>query len=368
MSSASDKKSTKTKSFEKDVKGSDHANPDFETLNFTYGKASNIVKFKETAFNYCLKQLGQVSRVIRDTKRYIPPAIPDPQGNNPFSAANDPFGAKKAAYLRQVSNFEDAIHELQSKEPQLFAHLWGNMSKESRSQVEKIQQHKMDYEGNLMYVDAAGDPVALGADGAVPAGAVKVMEVWEHIFGQDVLSLIRRINTTHLTPDTGVIEVNQEQTKIRYESLKQFPQESVLDYKRRFNNALDAMTAVGLKDIPGPSQAARFIINLDNSRYGAYKADVTNWAKNGIMAYPQTLEAAFESASTYREAHTVPSALTGSAYSTIDRGTSRGRGRGKGRGRGHFEKLSVAESTESDPKCTNPVPYVQKCIGSDIVL
>ena len=138
------------------------------------------------------------------------------------------------------------------------------------------------------------------------------MEAWEEVFGQDVLSLIRRINTTHLAPDTGVVEVNQEQTKIRYENLRQFPQESVLDYKRRFQNALEAMAAVGLGAIPGPSQAARFIINLDNARYGAYKADVANWAKNGIMAYPQTMEAAFESASTYREAHTAPSSLSGS--------------------------------------------------------
>ena len=185
-----------------------------------------------------------------------------------------------------------------------------------------------------MYVDAAGDPVALGADGAVPAGAVRVMETWEDIFGQDVLSLVRRINTTHLAPDTGVVEVNQEQTKIRFENLKQYPQESVLDYKRRFQNALDAMAAVGLDPIPAPSQAARFIINLESSRYGAYKADVANWAKNGIMAYPQSLEAAFESASTYREAHTAPSALTGSAYATTTFGRGSGRGSGRGRGRG----------------------------------
>jgi len=46
---------------------------------------------------------------------------------------------KKTAYLRQISNIEDALTDLKSKEPQLFAHIWGNMSKESRAQVEKIQ-------------------------------------------------------------------------------------------------------------------------------------------------------------------------------------------------------------------------------------
>ena len=233
MSTTPDKKGMKSKASEKDPKGSESSNSEFETLIFTYGKASNIVKFKETAFNFCLKELGQVSRVIRDTRRYLPPVVPDPEGNNPFSAANDPFGAKKAAYLRQVSNREDSLAELASKEPQLFAHIWGNRSKESREQVEKIQQQKMDVLGNLMFVDPDGDLVALDADGNPPAGSVRVMEAWEEVFGQDVLSLIRRINTTHLAPDTGVVEVNQEQTKIRYENLRQFPQESVLDYKRR---------------------------------------------------------------------------------------------------------------------------------------
>ena len=132
-----------------------------------------------------------------------------------------------------------------------------------RAQVEKIQQQKANYSGELMYIDNVGAPVQIGEDGAVPPGAIKVPEVWEDIFGQDVLSLIRRINTTHLAPDTGVVEVNQEQTKIRYENLKQYPQESVLDYKRRFQNALDAMEAVRLFPVLGPSQAVRFIINLD---------------------------------------------------------------------------------------------------------
>ena len=96
---------------------------------------------------------------------------------NPFSAGHDPHGAKKAAYLRQISNREDALAYLKSKEPQLFAHIWSNMSKETRAQVEKIQQQKADYSGELMYVDNVGAPVQIGEDGAVSPGAIKVPEV-----------------------------------------------------------------------------------------------------------------------------------------------------------------------------------------------
>ena len=118
------------------------------------------------------------------------------------------------------------------------------------------------------------------------------------------------------------------------------------------------MAAVGLAAILGPSQAARFIINQDISRYGAYKADVANWAKNGIMAYPQSLVAAFESASTYREAHTAPSVLSGAAYATTGEGTGRGRGRSRGRGRGHQDKQSTTELSESGTQMYQALSYL----------
>jgi hypothetical protein len=37
-------------------------NPLFEVLEFTYGKASNISSFKESAFNYCSRQVGPSRR------------------------------------------------------------------------------------------------------------------------------------------------------------------------------------------------------------------------------------------------------------------------------------------------------------------
>jgi len=55
MSTAADKRAAKSKNSDKEPKGIEQASSDFEILNFTYGKASNIVRFKETAFNVCLK-------------------------------------------------------------------------------------------------------------------------------------------------------------------------------------------------------------------------------------------------------------------------------------------------------------------------
>jgi hypothetical protein len=151
------------------------------------------------SFHILSQETGMVARVIRDGQRYHPPAIPDPVGNNPFTAGNDPNGAKKG-YLRQISYREDLIAELRAKEPKLFSHLWGNLSKESRTQVERLQQQRMDHCGELMFVDAAGDP----CNGNDP-GAVQIMEVWDEVFGNDVLSLIRRKDTHHILPQTLVL-------------------------------------------------------------------------------------------------------------------------------------------------------------------
>jgi len=329
-------------------------NKDFEVLRFNPGRATNVVKFKDTAFNFCTRELGSVARVIKDGVRYIPLEIPQPAGNNPFSAANDPSGSKKTIFLKKVSNREDEISNLQTKEPQLFAHLWTNISKESQEQIQLVSQQAMNFEGELMFVDEHGAPCD-----ANEATAVSVMEDWNKVFGRDVLSLMRRINKTHLAPDTGVRIVDQESTKVRYETTRQFPQESILEYKRRFQNAVDSMRAVGVTDIPAPeSQAVRFIYNLDNNRYSQFKAEVTNWASAGIKPYPESLEKAFEAIVQYKELSTMIQTTTGSAFVT------RGRGNPRGRGRVSVDKKSPTVATPSMP-ASSPSPTPHTSVSTD---
>ena len=83
-----------------------------------------------------------VARLIRDRECYYPPAVPESPvaGHNAFFASNDPHGAKKSSFLRQISNGEDTIEELNRKEPKLLEHLWGNIFKESHTQVERMKQ------------------------------------------------------------------------------------------------------------------------------------------------------------------------------------------------------------------------------------
>ena len=88
----SNKKLTKKDSSESDkTSKSDGSNKEFEILKYNSGRSTNLIKFKETAFNFIAKELGHVAKIIKDGRRFTPPLIPSP--GVVFTANNDPNGA-----------------------------------------------------------------------------------------------------------------------------------------------------------------------------------------------------------------------------------------------------------------------------------
>jgi hypothetical protein len=239
-----------------------HPNSSFDVLKFSYGKATNVAEFKETAFEYNLRVLGAVAHVIKTGTRFVPKPVPGINDPNAFTAANDPHGFKQAAAQKQITQREGVIMSLQEKEYLLWGALWSNISKESRSQIESATLQAMDDDGNLLWVDVNGVDCPANQVGAKPKP-----DIFTDSFGSDCVSLMRRINMTHLSPDSGVKGVDQELTHMRFERLSMSKDENLLEYKRRFEHALAAMKAIGLPDVPQDKQAVRFILNLDQSKY-----------------------------------------------------------------------------------------------------
>jgi hypothetical protein len=99
----------------------------FPVLTISPDRTSNVVKFKERAYEHISKELGSISRVIISGRRYTPPEIPVPPANA-FNTANDPSGAKKTAYSRSIENRVDEINDLKKKETQLFFYIWPRQS------------------------------------------------------------------------------------------------------------------------------------------------------------------------------------------------------------------------------------------------
>jgi hypothetical protein len=328
---------------------------DFEYLLYSNGRSSNIVKFRETAFNFVLRELGNVARLILTGTRYEPPAIPDPPEE--FDQTNDPFGNREKIYLRKVQNREDEVLSMRNKEPQVYAYLWGNLSKESREQVQRKFYPVLDANGDPE-LDGYGNPL--------------MDNDWDNVKeNTDPVRLMKRIIDTHLAPDTGVAPVNRNASKRRYEGIRQGQQEPLLDLKQRFVNAIESMEAVGAQIESDEDQAARFIDILDPSRFGKLKADTTNWAKNNIKPYPQTLNDAFEVASTYRIVTDTGGMVNAAAFVTDQNQQNRSQNQ-KSKGKGKQQKNETADHgnghqsktpnvcTKECPICHDPTPHWQR--------
>ena len=292
----SQKISTKVpKSIDKRI---DETNSCFEVLNFSFGKATNVVSWKDSAFTYCSRQVGAVARVIKESKLYRPPIVIRPTDINAFDEEHDPFGDLKKDFLHAISERRKLLSELPDKEFKLFNHLWGNCSKESQDQIIRLRQQSLNSEGGLVFIKHNGEICNVDDLGAHPK-----IEVWDEIqVSGDVLSLMRRINTSHLSPDDGSDAEKRYNTIKRHESLKMYPSESLLDFKRRFDHSLEAFSSVGL-DLPNEEVLVfRFMDALDDGRFNIFKVERFNWSRTvpPMAPLPSSVSEAFHAASTHR--------------------------------------------------------------------
>ena len=144
---------------------------------------------------------------------FRPPHVIRPSSADAFSDTNDPFGDKKNAFNHQISERVKILSQLPDKEFKLFHHLWGDCSRESQYQIALIRQQCMDDENNLIYINDLGQIID-----ALHITARPKYEDWEQILVLgDVLSLVRRINTSHLSPDDGS---DAEKNTIRLKGMK----------------------------------------------------------------------------------------------------------------------------------------------------
>jgi hypothetical protein len=84
----------------------------------------------------------------------------------------------------------------------------------------------------LIWKNAVGDEIA---SNVCPAGHIAAMEVFtEEQTRGNVLSLMRRINATHLSPNVGVVVTNRYETEHNLAIIKMESTESVVAFHRRF--------------------------------------------------------------------------------------------------------------------------------------
>ena len=225
--------------------------------------------------------------MIELEEHYVPQEIPEPDADA-FDEYNDPHGTRRTIYVERLSTMrEKAIYEMESNRTSLYAVIWGQLSSESEE-------------------------------------AVKQAEDWDEIEqSKDPLRLYLRILVTHRTSNTGSGVMDRRNARNAYNSLQQRPDETITDFKKRFDHALEVYRACDQQAPPDEDLAADFIGKLDNARYGTMKASLDNFQMLGFGDYPSTLVDAFSKSSKYKVTSTrqmSSSTPSGAAFITHGRG------------------------------------------------
>jgi hypothetical protein len=92
-------------------------NTQFDVLRFQFGRANNVVAFKESAYLFASKYIGASSLVIKEETRFVPDDVqmpPNINGVNAFEPVNDPYGFTKHRYIRELTERQKILTELAS--------------------------------------------------------------------------------------------------------------------------------------------------------------------------------------------------------------------------------------------------------------
>jgi len=101
---------------------------------------------------------------------------------------------------------------------------------------------------------------------------------------RDPLDLWKVVKSTHQILTTSkVTSVIKKTAREEYAACKQGSFEHIVDYKRRFDARLDALTVSGNAVPPPEDVAMDFMYGLDNSRYAEFKAEIVNDLQKGTL-------------------------------------------------------------------------------------
>jgi hypothetical protein len=239
--------------------------PDFPILNYGANGTSNFFEFRRPFILYAFKKYKDMAKTfdedseglyfpqkVRAPKMLKRPLIPDLDENgnqkldqrgetlfkedmsdnidlNPLSEANDPFGMARLALHEQVKNYHKVVFRYREDYKALFYDLWGNMSTESKAKVQEMDGFTLD-------------------------GGCDVYDLWT--------AIMRTHRGSGSQPTFDRLKARRE-----YSELKQFESETIINFKERFEFALEGLKTSGSHVPNGEEQAMDFISKLNNEFY-----------------------------------------------------------------------------------------------------
>jgi len=261
----------------------------------------------------CIKTYGNMGKMFLTLTEYVPPSVAIPEGLNDET---DPGGYQRHDIREQIKARRQVVERMKEMKPQMYSTIWQQLSLDSEQAVKKdiIQQARTQYTEDLQeylqYQEAiAALIVEFGDIDHIPE-ARKIDEVDEPELHGDLttwnmfevnsnpLDLLLSIQRTHLAYSTEFRAGDKAKAREDYSRLRQFPTESVTEFRERTEACLEALRATGEPVPPDDALAADFIRRL-HGRFDTFKAHLENNSHQGIP-YPDNLEQAYLLASQYK--------------------------------------------------------------------
>ena len=196
-----------------------------------------------------MEKYMNLGHLIHDEDYYTPPAI----DICAYILASDPHDVEKTRLRKAYKRRDKEIADMQVNRTSMYAYIISKLSKESLDEVQGS--------GQWATIEASRDP----------------LELWK------VVKSTHQILTT-----SKVASVIKKTVREEYATCKQGPFEHIVDYKRKFDDRLDALKVSGNAHPPDEDVAMDFMYGLGNSRYAEFKAEIVNDLTKGTLTLIKT--------------------------------------------------------------------------------
>jgi hypothetical protein len=219
-------------------------NSDTAVPMLRFGANTNFDNFRKKISITCMEKYKNLGRLIQDEKYYEPPVI----NHSDYDLVNDPHEIERTRLKEAYKRRDKEVGDMQVDRTSMYAYIISKLSKESLDEIQG--------DANWASNKASRDP----------------LELW------------KVVKSTHqILMTLKVASVIKKTAREEYTACKQGPFEHIVDYKRKFDARLDALTVSG-NSVPPPEDIAMdFMYGLDNGRYAEFKAEIVNDLQKGTI-------------------------------------------------------------------------------------
>jgi hypothetical protein len=239
------------------------------------GRLSNLPEWKVNAYSYLNSKHGGLAAVIATGEKQVQtiPSLKDNYGS-PLPDNELLFRKKQIEYLAKKA-LDDSIVE-----QKLASDIFSFLSVESKTLVREVRMEARDSDGEEV-IDADG---------------YTVYEDWDQVVNKDPHAIMRRIDKTHMTANTGNELKDRCYLLQEFSDLRQKKDESLGRFLDRFNSLLKIMKANNCHIETDDMLTTLFIFKLREETYHEFKAMCDNDYRRNPAFYPKSVMEAYNAA------------------------------------------------------------------------